>query len=217
VHSDVEGELRSLIEWTAGIEGTGAVLGFFTCGMSEVAAQVAETRRIAQTAAKVVAILARIGPEAIRAATTIADIAEIATSVSLKLEELISRPLVGAPTETVPTANTIETQALSRLESAAAQRRVHIGGPKQFDPQVLQGMTMADVRASIPPNWTPRPSGSGGGYLYEDPNHSGRQIRLMPGYPQGSRPNPITTGPYVVVSQNGEKVKVALYGNPTLS
>jgi hypothetical protein len=38
----------------------------------------------------------------------------------------------------------------------------------------------------------------------------------MPGYAEGSRPDPLTTGPYVVVSQNGVTVKIPLAGNPTL-
>ena len=39
----------------------------------------------------------------------------------------------------------------------------------------------------------------------------------MDGYPPGSRPDPLTTGPYAVISQNhGKPIKVALLGNPTL-
>ena len=50
-----------------------------------------------------------------------------------------------------------------------------------------------------------------------DPLNKGRQIRVMRGYPPGSRPDPITSGPYVVVSQLGRKaVKIPLEGNPTL-
>jgi len=48
------------------------------------------------------------------------------------------------------------------------------------------------------------------------PGNAGRQIRIMPGYPDGSRVDPVTLGPYAVVSQNGVVVKIPLLGNPTL-
>ena len=51
--------------------------------------------------------------------------------------------------------------------------------------------------------------------VYEDPLNRGRQIRIMEGYP-GNRPDPVTHGPYVVVSQNGPPLKFALEGNLTL-
>ncbi len=38
----------------------------------------------------------------------------------------------------------------------------------------------------------------------------------MDGYPPGSRPDPITWGPYAQISQNGGKIKIPLEGNPTL-
>ena len=49
------------------------------------------------------------------------------------------------------------------------------------------------------------------------PCNNGRQIRVMDGYPQGSRPDPITEGPYAVVSQgNGRRSRFRCEGNPTL-
>ena len=39
----------------------------------------------------------------------------------------------------------------------------------------------------------------------------------MDGYPPGTRPDPITEGPYAVVSQgNGPAIKIPLLGNPVL-
>jgi hypothetical protein len=38
----------------------------------------------------------------------------------------------------------------------------------------------------------------------------------MPGYPADARAGAINHGPYVVVSQNSKRYKVALEGNPTL-
>jgi hypothetical protein len=106
------------------------------------------------------------------------------------------------------------TQAADEIEDTRSV--VKIGGPSEFDPKSLHGMSGDDVRASIPANWEVKPTRSGGGTIFKDPTHHGRQIRIMPGYPAGSRPDPVTTGPYAVVSQNGEPVKIPLAGNPTL-
>jgi hypothetical protein len=92
-----------------------------------------------------------------------------------------------------------------------------IGSPKEFDPQELRGLSAEEVRARIPDDWQLAPSARGGGEVFRDPAHNGRQVRIMPGYPAGSRADPMTLGPYVVVSQNGNKpVKIPLEGNPTL-
>jgi hypothetical protein len=92
-----------------------------------------------------------------------------------------------------------------------------IGSPSEFDPQELRGLSMDEVRARIPAGWRHDPSASGGGDVYVDPAHKGRQIRIMPGYPPGSRPGEVNWGPYAVVSQNGGKsAKIPLEGNPTL-
>jgi len=88
--------------------------------------------------------------------------------------------------------------------------------PSTFDPNVLQGRTAAEIDAAIPSDWERVPSNSGGGITYRDPNNFGRQIRVMPGYAAGNRPDAMTHGSYLVVSQNGTKTKVPLAGNPTL-
>jgi hypothetical protein len=104
--------------------------------------------------------------------------------------------------------------ALLRL---AAEGGVNlIGGPDAFDPASLTGETPAEVEAQIPPDWVRTPSKSGGGEVFSDPANPGRQIRIMPGYGAGVRPDPLTAGPYAVVSQNGVVTKVPLAGNPTL-
>ena len=47
--------------------------------------------------------------------------------------------------------------------------------------------------------------------MFRDPANKGRQIIIMPGYPPGSRPDPVTWGPYAVVSKNGlPPVKIPL-------
>lgn len=91
-----------------------------------------------------------------------------------------------------------------------------ISDPKKFDPNTVKGQTPQQVRDRIPSDWPKSGSKAGGGEVFRDPKNPGRQIRIMPGYPKGSRPDPLTTGPYAVVSQNGVTVKVPLAGNPTL-
>ena len=101
-----------------------------------------------------------------------------------------------------------------RLDDAAT--RIKIGGPDELDPHSLHGMDAENLRASIPNDWPVKPSRSGNGLVYRDPAHNGRQVRIMDGYRAGSRAEPVTAGPYVVVSQNGDRVKIPLAGNPTL-
>jgi uncharacterized protein YukE len=91
-----------------------------------------------------------------------------------------------------------------------------VPGPKEFDPEELKGATPDQIRARIPDGWAERPSSRGGGVVFADPENRGRQIRVMPGYPPGSRPDPLTWGPDAEVCQNGITKKVPLAGNPTL-
>ncbi|MGY2061265.1 hypothetical protein ACW9HQ_40880, partial [Nocardia gipuzkoensis] len=88
--------------------------------------------------------------------------------------------------------------------------------PKTFDPQSLTGKSAEEVAKGIPSDWVEAPSKSGGGTVYRDPDNFGRQIRIMPGYTDGNRPDPLTYGPYAEVSQNGTTTKIPLQGNPTL-
>jgi hypothetical protein len=89
-----------------------------------------------------------------------------------------------------------------------------IRDPRLFDPASLRGLKAKDI-ARLLEDWPTRPASRGDGIVYEDPLNRGRQIRIMEGYP-GNRPDPVTHGPYVVVSQNGPPLKFPLEGNPTL-
>lgn len=89
-----------------------------------------------------------------------------------------------------------------------------IADPKLFDPEDLRGMPGEDL-AHLLQDWPSRPASRGAGTVYVDPVHAGRQIRIMEGYP-GNRPDPMTHGPYAVVSQNAPPLKVPLKGNPAL-
>ena len=89
-----------------------------------------------------------------------------------------------------------------------------IDDPELFDPEDLRGMDPAELRRMLD-HWDVEPSRSGDGLRFIDPVISNRRIRIMDGYP-GNRPDRVTHGPYVVVSQNYEKYKIPLEGNPLL-
>ncbi len=90
------------------------------------------------------------------------------------------------------------------------------------DPKTFEGASLSEVHDWLIRNGysLDRNSNSGGGEVYNNGN-LGEQIRLMPGYPSGSRSERITEGPYMVISNGpgspGDKQKVALFGNPTLN
>lgn len=89
-----------------------------------------------------------------------------------------------------------------------------IDDPELFDPEDLRGMDPAELKRMLA-HWDVVPSRSGDGLRFIDPVIPNRRIRIMPGY-AGNRPDELTHGPYVVVSQHYEKVKIPLEGNPLL-
>ncbi len=91
-----------------------------------------------------------------------------------------------------------------------------IRDPGAFDPQSVRGLSADEIERGVPGHWAAAESKSGGGKVYRDPDNFGRQLRTMPGYTAGNRPDPLTHGPYAEVCQNGITTKVPLEGNPTL-
>lgn len=91
-----------------------------------------------------------------------------------------------------------------------------IRDPAAFDPQSIRGLSADQIERGVPGHWVAAETKSGGGKVYRDPDNFGRQVRTMPGYTAGNRPDPLTHGPYAEVCQNGMTVKVPLQGNPTL-
>jgi hypothetical protein len=97
-HHEVEDELKSFIEWTVGIEAAGAVVGFFTLGLGEGAAQAAEAAEVANAGSKVVRILKDLIEVARTVATTIgealAKVGEIAGKLGKFLDAKVEQALV---------------------------------------------------------------------------------------------------------------------------
>lgn len=90
-HSQIEGELVNLLEWTAGIEAGGLLVGLFTFGGGDVAAQSFEAGRVAMTARRIATVIEAL----IRAASTVAEsIGTVLTRIGTVVERI--KPLLGA-------------------------------------------------------------------------------------------------------------------------
>lgn len=98
-HQEVMDELESFIEWTIGIETGGAILGFFTLGLGEGAAQAAEGAEVADAASKVVRILRDLIEFARTVVTTVRTAMESIGGIVLRLEKFVNARLVRAMTE----------------------------------------------------------------------------------------------------------------------
>lgn len=213
-HDEIKDELVSLLEWTAAIEASGLIAGIFSFGIGEGVAQGVEAGRIAATAVRVVNIITRFislaGVITARIGSIITKIGEIAA----KLKPILGVRTVRSAIEgTNGLAETVEAEKIATQAQEVAE---NIGDSKSFNPDLITGMNSKDLESAIPFSWTREPANSGGGSVFRDPNNPGRQIRIMPGYTEGNRPDLMTRGPYAVVSQNGKVVKIPLEGNPTL-
>ncbi len=118
-HSEVVGELTSLIEWTAAIEVGGGLLSVVTFGAAEVVSQAAEAARIASTAARIGAIIERFTALARDLAQTVAAVTERADRVAGAMAGLLDARLstaVVTSVRTLPGAGRIvELGSLARL------------------------------------------------------------------------------------------------------
>lgn len=193
-----EEELKDLVEGLV----ISAALSFLTAGLAAAAGAAATAAKIKRAADRIKPLIESL-KEFLKLRKARGKIKKIADGAKKKLDDLAhknKKSIDDAPKADVP----------------PAPKRVTIGGPKEFDPNSVRGMSADDLRASIPKNWVRRPSNSGDGEVFVDPANPGRQIRIMPGYRPGTRPDDLTSGPYVVITQNGGKFKLPLQGNPTL-
>jgi hypothetical protein len=122
-HHDVEGELVSLVEWTAGIEAGGALLAVFSAGVSEAAAQAAEAARVAATASRVANIIAHLIDMAGAVARTITSVVTKIGEVAQRLKSILGAQLTRATAAVVDRlpglAKDAETLATDSLEYSA--------------------------------------------------------------------------------------------------
>ncbi|MEJ7832034.1 MAG: hypothetical protein WKF79_03905 [Nocardioides sp.] len=188
------------------IQGIGIVLGTVTAGATAAGAAALNAGKIALAAPRFLRILALLRTLASAAAATIRSAASSVRFLRLRLARFRNVRLAGR--------SDVGTAARGLRAERLAHLRMAIKDPRRFDPRELRGMSPKQLRELLD-DWTRSPSNSGGGVKFADPMNDGRQIRIMPGYP-GTRPDPLTHGPYALVSQNGKKHKIPLEGNPTL-
>jgi hypothetical protein len=121
-HSAVEGELWSLIEWTAGIELAGGLLSIVTFGAAEGPTQAVEAARIGATAARVGELIERFIACARAAAQSIAAVVERASAVSARMRSVLDIRLTEAAVTVVGRYRAVRTTgdlgAIGRLERA---------------------------------------------------------------------------------------------------
>jgi hypothetical protein len=196
--------VQDLIRDAVIIQGIGIVLGAVTVGTTAAAATALNAAKIAAAAPRFLRII-----EVLRTlASTCAAPIRLASSAlrDVRVELAVFR------NARTTVASAYDAERLARV----ARLREIIHNPRLFKAEDLRGLSKADVE-DLCKGWPVRDSTKGEGIVHVDPMRHGRQIRIMEGYPPGTRPDPITEGPYAVVSQNGHPpVKIPLLGNPVL-
>lgn len=195
--------VHDLIRDAVIIEGIGIVLGAVTVGTTAAAATALNAAKIAAAAPRFMRII-----EVLRTlASTCAAPVRLAASAlrDVRLELAVFR------NARTTVASAYDAERLARV----ARLREIVHNLRLFNPRDLRGLSRDQVKELLA-GWPVTASRRGEGLVYEDLANSGRHIRIMDGYPPGSRPDPITWGPYAQISQNGGKIKIPLEGNPTL-
>jgi hypothetical protein len=121
VHSAVAGELVSLVEWTAGIEATGALVSIVTFGLAEAPAQGIESARVGATAARVAALIERFVTAARALTGPLGSVAERADRLAAEVVGLTGGRLTAALVEQVQLA-----PGVLRVYDALAVRRLGV-------------------------------------------------------------------------------------------
>ena len=195
--------VHDLIRDAVIIQGIGIVLGAFTAGTTAAGAAALNAARIAAAAPRFLRIISTLRSMASTCAAPLRVAASALRDVRLELSVFRHARIT--------LASTHDAERLARV----ARLREIAHSNRLLDPSDLRGLHPKQIR-EICDGWPIEPSKRGVGVVYDDVANLGRQIRVMEGYPPGSRPDPITWGPYAEVSQNGKPIKIPLEGNPTL-
>jgi hypothetical protein len=186
------------------IQGIGLVLGAVTGGITAAGAAALNASKIAAAA-----------PRVLRIITTLRSLASVcAAPVRAAATALrdVRRDLAVFRRARATLASTYDAERVARVARLSTIRNQF----RLLDPRDLEGLSRKQIGEMLD-GWKTRPPRHGSGIVYECPINKGRHVRVMDGYPPGTRPDPLTWGPYVEVSQGGAPpVKFALEGNPTL-
>ena len=185
------------------IEGIGLLLGAVTVGTTAAGATALNAARIAAAAPRLLRIIATLRSLATTCAAPLRLAAGALRDVRLELSVFRHARIT--------VVSTYDAERVARI----ARLREIVRHPGLLEARDLRGLDPKQIERMLD-DWPAKPSSSGGGIVYTDPLHRDRQIRVMEGYLHGNRPDPLTHGPYAVVSQNGGKIKIPLEGNPLL-
>jgi hypothetical protein len=134
VHSAIEGELISLIEWTIGIEVGGGLLSIVTLGLAEGPTQAVEAARIAKTAQRVAELIEKFIALARTTAQSVAAVAERAGQVSVRLRAVLDARLSEAAVTVVGRIRTVRATgdlgAIGRIERGAELPQLAVSLPQ---------------------------------------------------------------------------------------
>ncbi len=164
------------------IEGIGIVLGVVTGGVTAAGATALNAARIAAAAPRLLRIISTLRTLASTCAAPLRLAASALRDVRLELS-VFRRARITV-------ASAYKAERVARVERLRSLLR----DPRLLDPQELRGLSKGDVE-SLCKGWPVRDSSRGEGVVHVDPLRSGRQIRIMDGYPPGTRPDPLTEGP----------------------
>ncbi|MGH3630990.1 MAG: colicin D domain-containing protein [Sciscionella sp.] len=131
-HSQIEHELINLLEWSAAVQVTGAVLSALSFGAAEAPTQAEQAARIVTTGGKIATIIDRLGQLATTTAASITTLTARAADITTSLKPLLTAERVIAATEAVQaakTAGTAQELALAELEEAAQIERLPLKAP----------------------------------------------------------------------------------------
>jgi len=187
------------------IQGIGLVLGAVTGGMTAAGAAALNATRIAAAAPRILRIISTLRS---LAAVCAAPVRAAATAL-----RDVRRDLAVFRRARLTLASTYDAERVARV----ARLQAIVRKPGLINPEDFRGLSRAQLD-EILRGWkkVPAEKGQGTGWIYICPEHYGRRLRVMDGYPLKNRSDPMTWGPYLRISQNSDRVRIPLEGNPTL-
>lgn len=161
-HHDIESQLTSLAEWTAGIEAGGFLLGLVTAGGADVAAQGAEASRVATVAARIGKIIQTLvdlaGTVARGIDEILGNVAEVAGRLKVILGARLSKVVTALAARLPGSAEDAADDALQRIEAwdksdaKKVQDIVSPGGEPVGDPG-SPGVQVLDSQQELDQIW----------------------------------------------------------------